>query len=245
MQNFFSDIELITRRLIIGLIVLVSLYTLIQYFRTPLLGQALRGEWNLWTVSQAMMDFFIAIVAAMCAVLGYYIWRRGIARDKTWVAWLLIALAFTYFTLDETLQFHERAGKALRQTSVDPSVLGFRPHNVVEASYYFGALVLTVIIFRRLKQNRRMLVFYMSGVGFMAFQTTLGLIPVSMGNARLPFMFPELLEMAAITCFACAFISLASEQVRQIAEWLIRTTAPHTKPASLSELTEDKSAIGL
>jgi hypothetical protein len=218
--KFVRDLESARIKYTIGLLLIILTFTAFEYVRTPVWGAALRGEGNLWTIASGMMDFLVGIIAFACAALGYYIWRRQISRDRSWIAWLLISFAFVFFSLDETLSIHERLGKLLRREGVADHLLGLRPHNVVEAVYYTGALVLTVWIFRRLKQDRAAFVFYMGGIALMAFQTFLGLAPKDMGHNRLPHMFAEVIEMFAITCFACAFINLAFGMVKKIALWI-------------------------
>lgn len=222
MERYWADIEIARRKVITWLIGIVILFTFVECVRPPHFGAALRGEWNLWTMFTASLMFLVAVTSLFCAGMAYYMKRRDIIRNNVWVIWLAIAAAFQFFVFDETLEFHEKIGRVLRNDGV---FQGYSQQNIVEASYFVFALIVAKFVWRQMRPHKQFIWYFVAGMTLVGIETILGIIPqrVMLSLYRvIPFHFPEIFKAAGVTSFICSFIALGFDYIRHISNWLIR-----------------------
>ncbi|MBX2884591.1 MAG: hypothetical protein KTR32_31850 [Granulosicoccus sp.] len=108
----------------------------------------------------ALSALFLTTAAAFSLASMVTLWRAG--ASHTWV-WLLMAVGFAFLSFDELLQFHERVGELLDQTSSSGK---FRHWNdIIVILYGVIALPILFIILPGLMQWR--LVMEMFAIAFL------------------------------------------------------------------------------
>jgi hypothetical protein len=221
MERYWADIETARRKVITWLIGVVILFTFVECLRPPYFGAALRGEWNLWTIFTASLMSLVAVTALLCAGMAYYMKRRDIIRSNIWGVWLAIAAAFQFFVFDETLEFHEKIGKLLRN---DGMFQGYSQQNIVEAGYFIFALIVTMLVWRQMRPHKQFIWYFVAGMILVGIETILGIVPQNVMLALyrvIPFHFPEIFKAAGVTSFICSFIALSFDYIWHISNWLI------------------------
>lgn len=116
-----------------------------------------------WSHSEVFQYKYIAGLAILT--------QLAFTRSRRYAAWTPV---FFYLLLDDALQFHERMGGPLADSTNMPSVLGLRPKDLAEGLFTVVIAVVIVVLLaigylgadHLIKQHFRHLAFFVDVLGF-------------------------------------------------------------------------------
>jgi len=215
-----QDIERARRAIILALFLGLVAFILFSALRGEAFWNKIKGEGNLWNYGSSLLYFLAGELALANALLIRYHDRlAGDARSaRSWLAWVAVGVAFTFFACDEMLQVHEKLGLAI-EGSVPLLHRMFPGHvdGLITAAYALGGVLFSVGFLRGKTINSVARKYYFAGLLMIAGAQLLDFLPRDWYIGYLPFReTEELLEVFAGWGFAGAFLSTASFAVTRI-----------------------------
>lgn len=215
-----ADIEKARRSLILGLLIVLAAFVVIEALRGHHFWSKVKGEGNLFNYGSSL-DYFVAgefaIVNAFL-VRYYHKLLHPSRRSYAWLPWIGLGMAGVYFACDEMLTVHENLGLALEHSH--PAILHFFPaggDTVVTSSYMLLAFIFTVVYFRRMRLDRGTRRYFFAGFGLVALLTALDVIPKVIWINYMPFReTKEMIELLVGWTFASAYVTTGAFLISRI-----------------------------